>query len=366
MTACAPLLKSWESLADPVKFEQFTAMIRIILNGGFSAWLVEDQQWGLGGPGDTDAQRAQAFLDKFIYMALELWSKETLLSRCTPDLSRRLARQAEVLADVTKTFEPLFAEPQERRLIDDLCSAAEPSQIDRGYAFARSFLTVDDRAWELVGAARAWTKRGDYIYGIQELLAETLDVTLRARCLALAAGAWRRGGDNDRARAAARNAEQTARDQPTSATNPASRTLLFLIAADAWVRAGDGARARNLAFETEDQARNMPQNARRSADVHQAWALGDAAVAWVVSGDPARAVAVAETIGGQRRQAAALVRMAQHADKALATTFLARALRLGPGGWGLAANAMTLLKPEALVTAAENLTRNSATGTPTA
>jgi hypothetical protein len=366
MIACAPFLRSWGSLADPGKSEQFTAMIHMILNGGSSAWLVEDQQWGLGGPGDRDTERAHAFLYKFIYIALELWSKETLLSRCPPDRSQLVARQAEVFADVTKTFKPMFADPEERRLIDDLCSSAEPSQIDRGYAFARSFLTLDDRAWELVGIARAWTKRGDYIYGIQELLAETLNPTLRARFLALAAGAWRRGGDNDRARAASRKAEQTARDQPTSATNPASRTLLFAIATDAWVRAGDAAWARNLAFETEDQARNMPADTKRSPDVHQAWALGDAAVAWVVSGDPARAVAVAETIGGQRRQAAALIRMAQHADKALATTFLARALRLGPGGWGLAANAMTLLKPEALVTAAENLTRNSGTRTPTA
>jgi hypothetical protein len=355
MTACAPFLRSWESLADPGQSEQFTAMIHMILNGGSSAWLVEDQQWGLVGPGDRDTERAHAFLYKFIYIALELWSKETLLSRCPPNRSQLVARQAEVFADVTKTFKPMFADPEERRLIDDLCSSAEPSQIDRGYAFARSFLTLDDRAWELVGIARAWTKRGDYIYGIQELLAETLNPTLRARFLALAAGAWRRGGDNDRARAASRKAEQTARDQPTSATNPASRTLLFAIATDAWVRAGDAAWARNLAFETEDQARNMPADTKRSPDVHQAWALGDAAVAWVVSGDPARAVAVAETIGGQRRQAAALIRMAQHADKALATTFLARALRLGPGGWGLTANAMTLLKPDVLVTAAESL-----------
>jgi len=353
MTAYAPFLKSWESIADPGESEQFIAMIQIILAGGSSAWLVEDQQWGLGGPGDKDTECTRAFLYKFVYMALELRSKENFLSQCSPEFSQVVARQAETYAEVIKAFTPMFANPGERQVIDDLCSSATPSQIDRGYAFARSFLTLDDRAWEIVGAARTWAKRGDYIHGIQELLVETLNTTLRTRWLAVAADAWRRNGDNDRARAAARNAEQVARNQPISATNPASRTLLFTIAADAWVKAGDEAWARNLAFETEDQARNMPADTRRSSDEHQAWALGDAAVAWVVSGDPARAVSVAETISGHRRQAAALIRMAHHADKTLATTYQARALRLGPGGWGLAVNAMTLLTPEALVTAAD-------------
>jgi hypothetical protein len=365
MTAWAPFLKAWASLGNPGESEQFTAMVRSILNGGPSAWLVEDQKWGVGGPGgDKYADLALAFLEKFIQIALELWSNETLLPRCAPDRFQLVAGQAEVFANIIRGFKPLFAEPEERRLIDDLCSYAEPSQIDRGYALARSFLTLDDRAWELAGAARAWMKRGGYIYGLQELLAETLNATLRARFLTLAARAWARAGDGHRARAAAREAERAGRDLSASATYPAARTLLFAVAADAWVKVGDDAWARNLAFETEDQARNMPAETPRSAEVHQDWALGDAAVAWLVAGNPDRAVAVTEAIGDQRRQADALIRMARHADNALATTFLARALRLGPEGWGLTVNAITLLEPEALVTAAEDLTRNSGTGMP--
>jgi hypothetical protein len=325
-----------------------------VLNGDPSAWMVEDRKWGLGGDGDTDADRASVFLLWLIGITLSLWSMQGTVSRTrTGQGLLSIARQAEEFAETIRTHPASMIHPEIRQRLDNICSYAIPGHIDRGYALARAILTPDDRAWELGGAARAWTKR-NYIYGADEFLIETLDAALQAQFLALAAYAWAHGGHGERASAAASKVERIARELEPSATAPSARTLLLAIAAEAWARADDCSQARNLASEAEDHARQL-HDPTGSAEIHQAWSLGDAAMAWQVAGNPDRALTVAKAIADKKRQAAALARMACHADKARSTALLAQALRLSPDGWELAVHALTLAEPETLVAAAEAL-----------
>jgi hypothetical protein len=323
--SAAERLAAWTRLTSVADRAQ--AILQAITGLGRSAWVVEDCAWGGGGGGDQEIDRSLEFLKTFIALTLDVWGLQAVAARGTAvGNGQAVAREAEEFAQLIQETTQTDDNRELLNKVDELCCRATPGLHDRAYALARSMLTPDDLAWGLAGAARAWAKK-PYFFGTQDLLTENLFATLSAQLRAIAALAWTRAGDADRACAAARRAEQDARDVVSQVSSPATRTLLLAIAASAWAQAGSLDQARTLADEAEGIVKDMTD------PHHQAWALGDAALAWLAAGDSEHGLDVAQRIEDPRRHGATLVRMAHTADTRHATLFLARALGLGPAGW---------------------------------
>jgi hypothetical protein len=117
--------------------------------------------------------------------------------------------------------------------------------------------TVGSGFWIAV-AATAWIRSGQ-ISRAEELVAKIVDPDLDEQCrarihvYAAAVPAWRKAGDLDRARAAAREVEELAR----SIGWPRDRVEPLVTAASAWIDADDEQRAQALAREAQRAAANL-------------------------------------------------------------------------------------------------------------